>query len=281
MSNTFSGYQTLKVSLDPRGVLTVELHRPDIRNAFNETVISELTQAFGSAENGALAEGVKVVVLKGAGPVFSAGGDLNWMKRSIEMSHDENLKETRVLSKMFATMNECPKPVIGAIHGAAIGGGVGLVSICDIAIATEETQFSLSEVRLGIVPACIGPFVVSKIGASHARGLFISAERFDAAKALHIGLVHTVVKDQSALQKEVERVLGNVLQCGPNAMATAKRLILDLTWQERRQQFPDCLEYVSRTLADLRVSPEGQEGLKAFLEKRKPSWIAGAAKESK
>ena len=198
------------------------------------------------------------------------------MKKSIQFTYEENLKETRKLTRMFAIMNECPKPVIAAIHGAAIGGGVGLVSVCDIVLAVADTQFSLSEVRLGIVPACIGPFVVAKIGASHARGLFISAERFQASKAKEIGLIHEVVSDHAALKMAVDRVLENVLQCGPQAMAVAKSLVLNLSVPERRSQYQDCLEYVSKTLADLRVSEEGQEGIKAFLEKRKPSWLKDA-----
>jgi methylglutaconyl-CoA hydratase len=264
-------YRTLVSTLDSRGVLTVSLNRPEIRNAFNEVLIDELAQVFG---HDALNPAIKVIVLKGEGQVFCAGGDLNWMKKSIELNYQDNLKDTRILSQMFATLNECPKPVVGAIHGAAIGGGVGLVSICDIAIATQDTQFSLSEVRLGIVPACIGPFVISKIGASHARGLFMSAERFLAPKAKEVGLIHEVVADQMALDAAVERVLSNMLQCGPAAMATAKRLVLDLSWPERRAQYPEPLEYVSKILADLRVSAEGQEGLKAFLEKRKPGWLS-------
>ena len=262
--------RTLKIFLDSRGVLFVALNRPEIRNAFNPAVIDELHQAFSVD---AFKKEVRVIVLKGEGAVFCAGGDLNWMKQAIDFNYDENLQDTRKLSQLFELMNECPKPVIGAIHGAAIGGGVGLVSICDIAIATEDTQFSLSEVRLGVVPACIGPFVISKIGASHARGLFMSAERFQADKAKEIGLIHTIVKDQNHLNEEVERLLGNILQCSPNAMAVAKRLVLDLSWPERRAKLPDCLEHVSKVLADVRVSKEGQEGIRAFLEKRKPSWI--------
>ncbi len=266
-------YQTLKVTLDSRGVLTVAVNRPEVRNAFNEVMIEELTHVFKDEVGAAQ---VRVVVLRGEGPLFCAGGDLNWMKRSIALDYATNLAETNKLTRMFALMNECPKPLIGAVHGAAIGGGVGLVSVCDILVATQDTQFSLSEVRLGIVPACIGPFVVAKIGASHARGLFISAERFGAQKAYEIGLVHQVVADQKALSAEVERILENMLQCGPNAMATAKRLVLDLSWPERRAEHPDCLEYVSKTLADLRITPEGQEGIQAFLEKRKPSWLGKA-----
>jgi methylglutaconyl-CoA hydratase len=260
----------LNLSLNARGVLSVTLNRPEIRNAFNDVLIDELSAIF---ENEVIKPEVRIVVLRGEGSVFCAGGDLNWMRKSIELNYEDNLKDTRKLSRLFQTMNECPKPVIGRIQGAAIGGGVGLVSVCDIAIATKETQFSLSEVRLGIVPACIGPFVVAKIGASHARSLFVSAERFTAHRALEIGLVHEVVPDTLALDAAVERVLENMLQCGPNAMAVAKRLVLDLSWPERRSQFSDCIEYVSKTLADLRVSAEGQEGLRAFLEKRKPAWI--------
>lgn len=263
-------FQTLKVSLDRRGVLTVALNRPEIRNAFNERLILELGEAFGTV---ALDPAVKLVVFRGEGPVFSAGGDLNWMKKSVELSYEGNLADTSRLTKMFATMNECPKPVIGLVHGAAIGGGVGLTSICDYVIATQDTQFSLSEVRLGIIPACIGPFVISKIGVTHARALFMSADRFLAPKAKEIGLVHEVVADLAAGEKELDRMLGNMLQCGPNAMAAAKKLILDLSWPERREKIGDALSYVAEMLAHLRVSPEGQEGLKAFLEKRKPSWL--------
>jgi methylglutaconyl-CoA hydratase len=263
-------YQTLQASRDARGVLTVRLNRPDVRNAFNEVLIQELGQVFSQE---VMAPEVRVVVLRGEGAVFCAGGDLNWMKKAIDFSFDENLKDTRDLAQMFKRMNECPKPLIGAIHGAAIGGGVGLVSVCDIAIAVRDTQFSLSEVRLGIVPACIGPFVVAKIGASQARGLFVSAERFQAPKAREIGLVHEVVDTPQDLDTALERVLGNILQCGPNAMAVAKKLVLDLSWPERREALGDCLEYVARTLSELRVSAEGQEGVKAFLEKRRPSWL--------
>jgi len=269
-----TAYKTIKVELDEArfpGVLSVKLNRPDIRNAFNETMIDELTQVFSQD---VMSSEVKMVTLGGEGPAFSGGGDLNWMKRSVTLNLEQNLTETRTLTRMFSLMNECPKPLVGFIHGAAIGGGVGLTSVCDIVVATEDTQFSLSEVRLGIVPACIGPFVTAKIGATHSRALFISAERFGAKRAHEIGLIHEVVADATALEAARTRLLGNMLQCGPQAMSVAKKLVLDLTWPERREKQTDCLEYVSRTLAELRISPEGQEGLKAFLEKRKPSWIS-------
>ena len=263
-------YSTLRLETDARGVLTIWLARPDIRNAFNGQMIDELARAFGID---ALERKVKAVVLRGEGAVFCAGGDLNWMKQSIELDYEQNLNDTRKLTQMFAVLNECPKPVIGAIHGAAIGGGVGLVSICDIVIAVKTTQFSLSEVRLGIIPACIGPFVIAKIGASHARKFFLSAERFLAEEARDAALVHEVVETEAELAPAIEKILGNVLNCGPQAMAAAKKLVLDLSWPERRAQLPNCLNTVAEVLAKLRISEEGQEGLKAFLEKRKPNWL--------
>lgn len=268
-------YSNLKVSSDSRGVLTVSLNRPDVRNAFNETVIDELTRVF---QTEVIKPEIRAVVLRGEGPVFCAGGDLNWMRKAADSSYDANLKDTKALAEMFGLMNESPKPLIGAVQGAAIGGGVGLVSVCDIVIATQDTQFSLSEVRLGIVPACISPFVVSKIGPSHARSLFVSAERFLALKAKEIGLIHEVEKDARTLELTLERVLENILQCGPNAISVAKRLVLDLTWPERRSQFPNSLDYVAKVLADVRISAEGQEGVRAFLEKRKPAWLHGGKK---
>lgn len=263
-------YQSLKVSTDARGVMTVALNRPDVRNAFNDVVIDELGALFGKD---ALAPEVRAIVLKGEGPAFCAGGDLNWLKKAVDYDFSENLKDTRRLAQMFATLNECPKPLIGLIHGAAIGGGVGLVSVCDVVIASSEAFFSLAEVRLGVVPACIGPFVISKVGASHARYLFVSADRISAARAHEIGLIHEVVQAPGDLPKALEKVLENILNGAPNAMAVAKRLVHDLTWAERRAHCPDSLEYVAKVLADVRISPEAQEGLKAFLEKRKPSWL--------
>ncbi len=266
-------YETLVTQLDARGVLYVRLNRPDVRNAFNEKVITELYQVF---TKDAVKPEVRVAVLSGNGPVFCAGGDLNWMKESVDLTLEQNLADTRKLAELFRTMNEFSKPLIGAVHGAAIGGGVGLVSICDVVIASTETQFSLSEVRLGIVPACIGPFVVAKIGPSHARGMFMSAERFSAERAREIGLIHEVVNDPACLEASIEKTLARMLDCGPQAMAIAKKLVLDLSWPEKRSKLGDCLEYVAKVLAEVRASAEGQEGVRAFLEKRKPNWIKSA-----
>ena len=272
MSNTSYPYETLALHLNSNGVLTLSLNRPEIRNAFNQKMIEELGRVF---THEVLAPEVKVVVFQGAGGMFCAGGDLNWMKRSIELTYEENLKDTTTLTEMFATLNECPKPVVGIIEGAAIGGGVGLVSICDVVLATEDTVFSLSEVRLGIVPACIGPFVVAKIGASHARALFVSAERFKAQKAKEIGLVHEVFATRADIDTNLSNLTKNLLECGPKAMTVAKRLVLDLTWPEKRSRMPDPIHYVAQTLAELRVGAEAQEGISAFLQKRKPMWIGG------
>lgn len=277
MANTPHQYETLALDFNPNGVLTLSLNRPDIRNAFNAKMIEELARAF---THEVVKPEVKVVVFQGSklkdgSGMFCAGGDLNWMKRSIELTYEENLKDTTTLTEMFATLNECPKPVIGIVEGAAIGGGVGLVSICDVVLTTKETVFSLSEVRLGIVPACIGPFVVAKIGASHARALFVSAERFKGEKAKQVGLVHEVFNSRAEIDAYLKTLTGNLLECGPKAVTVAKRLVHDLTWPETRTRMTDPVGYVAQTLAELRVGPEAQEGISAFLQKRKPSWIGG------
>lgn len=257
--------KTLKTNSE-KGVFTIELARSEVRNAFNDELISDLKATFDRI---AADESIRVVLLKGQGPTFCAGGDLKWMQQSVQLSREENLTDTRKLARMFATLNSCPRPVVGLVHGAAIGGGVGLVSICDYVVASRETVFSLSEVRLGIIPACIGPFVLAKIGESQARAYFMSAERFNADRAREIGLVHEVVDNAEALKAAADRIVNNLLQCGPKAMGAAKALVRGI--KERSSE--EALEYVAVTLADLRVTPEGQEGLKAFLEKRKPSWI--------
>lgn len=262
-------FKNLRVNEDPRGVLEVCLARPEVRNAFNSAVIADLEQVFAKEVQ---RPSVRAVVLRGEGAAFCAGGDLQWLKQAVELPYAKNLGETRRLSKLFDSMNQCPKPLIGAVHGFAIAGGVGLVSVCDHVVATRETQFSLSEVRLGIVPACIGPFVIAKVGLSQARSLFVMAERFGAERAKAIGLVHDVVQDNAAMDLRVENLVAQVLECGPTALKEAKQLCMDLGWPERRAKVKNVLERISVLLAKLRVSPEGQEGIRAFLEKRKPNW---------
>jgi methylglutaconyl-CoA hydratase len=271
-----ANYKTLKVKLSDEGVLEIILNRPHVCNAFNNELISELSFVF---KNKIHSSEVRLVVLRGEGKVFCAGGDLNWMKHSSTLSYEENLEETRALIHLFRLMNESPKPLIGAIHGAAIGGGVGLVSVCDIVIATVETLFSLSEVKLGLIPACIGPFVIEKIGPSFARELFLSAERFKTTKANNIGLVHHIVEDHAELNNKVAETSVNILHCGPSALEAAKKLIHHLSWPENRAKCENCLEYSAEMLATLRVSEEGQEGVTAFLEKRSPNWLQLASVE--
>lgn len=264
------------VKLEKQGsVLRVKLARPEVRNAFNEKVIADLHQIFSTTVH---EPDVRAVVIEGEGDVFCAGGDLNWMGKAINVDFSENLKDTRALAEVFSIMNACPKPLIGKLHGAAIGGGVGLTAVCDLVIASKETIFSLSEVRLGVVPACIGPFVIAKIGASHARALFMSAERFRAEKALQVGLIHQIVDSADALEPAVKRSLEHMLQAGPNAVSVAKKLVLDLTWPDRMRAIPNSLDYVAEVLAKIRISAEGQEGVKAFLEKRKPNWLEKSEK---
>lgn len=252
--------ETLKVSLGERGVLTITLNRPQVKNAFNQEMIKDLVSIFTHYSSN---DHVRVVVLQGAGSVFCAGGDLEWMKQSVHFSYEENLQDIEKLAQMFLKINKFQKPVIGIAQGAAIGGGVGLLSVCDIVISKPDTQFSFSEAKLGIVPACIAPFVIAKIGLSHTRSLFLSSERISASHAFKIGLVHEVAEDVSA---SLDRMINSLICSGPNALIAAKKLISYLAGDVD-------MKHMVRVLAELRVSPEGQEGVSAFLEKRKPSWV--------
>ena len=253
--------QTLR--LERRGpVATVVLQRPEVRNAFNEVVIAELKKVFTS-----LGADARVVVLAGDGPVFCAGADVQWMKKSKGYSEKQNTRDARAMAEMFRAIDECPRPVIGRVHGAALGGGSGLVACCDIVVAAEGTQFGFTEVRLGIVPANISTFVLPKIGARAARRYFLTGERFDAGEALRIGLVHEVVKPD-LLDSRVGAIAQEILKCGPKAVAIAKELIRKGVSVPRNR----AIDSTVRTIARVRVSPEGQEGLAAFLEKRPPRW---------
>lgn len=249
-------------------IVRITLNRPEVHNAFNETLIAELTEAFESLRED---EATRVVVLQGAGKSFCAGADLNWMGKMVNYSFAENLEDARALARMFETIDHCPKPVVGRIHGAAIGGGAGLVAVCDVAIATPTAQFAFSEVKLGLIPAVITPYVMRKIGYGNARALFITGERFSAETALRMGLIHRLVPEEQ-LDTEVEAVVQNLLQNGPNAMAAAKMLLhaaLTLPHDEFRS-------LTIARIAELRVSEEGQEGIRAFLEKRKPNFGGGS-----
>lgn len=250
------------------GIARVTLDRPQLHNAFDEALIAALAQTFQALAGD---EAVRLVLLAGAGRSFSAGADLNWMKRASTYDEERNREDARALEAMLRAIDECPKPVIAMVQGAAIGGGMGLVAACDIAVAAETAQFATSEVRLGIVPAVIAPFVVRAIGPREARRRFLTAERFGAEEARRIGLVHEVVPPD-ALEDRVQAFAAEILKGGPLALADAKRLVRLV---EMMPQGGSILaEATVGMIAERRASDEGKEGIAAFLEKRKPAWIA-------
>lgn len=240
------------------------LNRPDVRNAFNEAVIAELTDWATLAADDA---DIRVVVLSGAGTVFCAGADLTWMSNVISYTHDENVRDATAAAALYGALDALPVPVIGRIHGAALGGGAGLAAICDVVVAEEAAVFGFTEVKLGIVPAMISPFVLRRIGESAARELFLTGMRFDAARAREIGLVHAVVP-AAELDARIESYVNEVLTAAPEAVATIKGLMRRVVG---RDPF-DVRGLTAETLALRRASPEGQEGMQAFLQKRKASW---------
>src|ERR687894_7336 len=249
---------------DDGPVATVALARPDERNALNAALIEELTRCFGElAED----ERVRVVVLTGEGPAFCAGADIGYMRDTAGFSYDENLEDARRLATMFRAVDELPKPVVGKARGAAIGGGAGLVAAADLAVAEEGTRFAFSEVRLGIAPATIAPFVARKIGLSRARALFLTGERFGAELAWEAGLVHWIAPLEE-LDAAVERVVAQLLQGGPAAQAAIKEALRQVEATEPME----ALGIMTQLIAELRAGEEGQEGLGAFLEKREPFW---------
>jgi methylglutaconyl-CoA hydratase len=245
-------------------VLRVTLNRPDVRNAFNEAMIAELT-AFAEAP---LPPGARVVVLAGAGKAFCAGADLGWMSKTVAYSHDDNVRDAQALARMFDALNRLPAAVIGRVHGAALGGGVGLAAICDIVVAAEDAVFGFTEARLGIVPAVISPYAIAKIGQSAARELFLTAARFPAARARAIGLVHAVVPEGD-LDSTIDAFTRDLLASGPEAVAGAKALIAAVAGRPPAE----VAAVTAGTIARHRVSAEGQEGMQAFLGKRKARWV--------
>jgi methylglutaconyl-CoA hydratase len=246
------------------GVEYVTLNRPDVRNAFNEGTITELTWW---ADSVAADAAVRAVVLAGNGPAFCAGADLEWMRRMATFSHQENLDDASDMARLFLTLDRLPMPVIGRVHGAALGGGVGLAAICDIVVAGSSAQFGLTEVRLGLVPAVIAPFVIAKIGRSAARELFLTGARFSAERARTLGLVHAVVADDE-VDAAIRGYLADLLAGAPGAVRAAKHLIAECC----KRPHSDAATLCAEAIAERRASPEGQEGIKAFLEKRKPNW---------
>jgi methylglutaconyl-CoA hydratase len=256
-------YNTLLVE-ESSGVLLVTLNRPEVHNAFNDQLIAEAVDLF----RGVGQRDVRAVVLRGSGSNFCAGADLNWMSRMVSYTRDQNVKDSANLARMYATINECPLPVIGRIQGAAIGGGVGLVAVCDIAVCTRDSKFGLAEVKLGILPAVISPYVMAKIGQTHARALFLTGERFDAERAQHVGLVHRVVEDTAALDTAVNETIEQIKTSGPQAVRECKKLIAHVASHE----LIDAVPYTIEAIATRRVSEEGQAGMNAFLKKEKPPW---------
>lgn len=253
-------------------VLRLRLNRPALHNAFDAALIAELTAALAAA--GADAE-VRVVVLEGAGASFSAGADLNWMRGMAAASEAENRLDSLALARLMRTLDELPKPTLARVHGAAFGGGVGLVACCDIAIGVPEAKFGLTESKLGLLPAVISPYVIAAVGARQARRWFASAEIFDAQTALRIGLLHEVVAAEH-LDAAVQHQIDLLLKAGPSAAAGAKSLIARVVATPDAQT----LDQANASLiAALRVSPEGQEGLSAFLDKRSPSWARKGEKK--
>ncbi|HJU46737.1 MAG TPA: enoyl-CoA hydratase-related protein [Gaiellaceae bacterium] len=245
---------TLRVERDA-DVLRLTLARPETRNAFDAALIAELSEAFVDVGR------VRAVVLAGDGPSFCAGADVEWMRASADLDYDANLADATALRRMLESIDSCPAPVVAAAHGHAFGGGIGLVACADIALAHERTVFAFSEVKLGIVPAVISPYALRKIGESAARRYFVTGERFDAAAALRIGLVHEVTDD---LDAALDRVLAELRTAGPRAARHAKKLVLER---------PDGPE-TARRIAERRTSEEGQEGLRAFLDRRPPKWTS-------
>ena len=248
------------------GVATVTLNLPEIHNAFDDKVIAKLYQIMTTLNAD---ESVRVVILAAKGKSFSAGGNLDWMKRAASYSHGENQSDAQGLAELLRALNTLSKPTIARVQGAAFGGAVGLVSCCDMAVGTPAARFSLSEVKVGIVPATISPYVIAAIGQRAARRYFLTAERFSAQTALELGLLSAVVEPEQ-LDDEIAKLVEALLSNGPAALTAAKKLIADVANQPISAEL---IEQTSKLIADLRISPEGQEGLSAFLEKRKPNWI--------
>jgi methylglutaconyl-CoA hydratase len=264
-------FRTIEVDVR-EAVALVALARPEVHNAFDETLIAELTRALEALDRDA---SVRAVVLLGQGRSFCTGADLNWMKRMAGYGRAENLADATALAGMLKTLHRLSKPTIARVHGSVFGGGVGLVACCDIAFAAHDATFSLSETKLGLIPATIGPYVVEAMGTRHARRYFLSAERFTAAEAFRVGLVHDICPDDE-LDGRINELLGALLLAGPQAQAEAKALIRAVA----AQPIDDAvIADTAARIARIRASPEGREGVAAFLEQRPPGWVPAALRE--
>lgn len=262
----------LKVDFN-KPVAFVLLDRPDVHNAFNDELVKLVTDAF--LELGQREE-VRLIVLAGSGKSFCAGADLNWMKRMVHYTHEENLADARALGQMYLAIAKCPKPVIARVHGAALGGGAGLVAACDIGIAIESVQFGFTEVKLGIIPAIISPFVLARVGPGRAREFFITGERFLAPVAMNIGLVQHVVSHELALDALIDSKISQILTSAPGAIAAAK----DLVFGVAARTLESSIEFAAEAIARARAGTEGQAGMQAFLERHRPPWIEKTEKNT-
>lgn len=249
------------------GVRTITLTRPDVRNAFNSEVIAELKAAFLAVANDTA---VRCVVLAAQGPAFCAGADLNWMRRMADYTREENLADAGELAAMLQAIYECPCPTIARVQGDVYAGGMGLVAACDMAVSVDTANYCLSEVKLGLIPATISPYVIRAMGARASHRYFLTAERFGAAEALRMGLVHEVVA-VDALDAKVAELTAALLGASPNAVRACKKLVQDVA---EREISPALVRMTVEGIADIRASSEGKEGVQSFLQKRKPNWLA-------
>ncbi|MEX0798197.1 MAG: enoyl-CoA hydratase-related protein [Bacteriovoracaceae bacterium] len=258
-------YEFLKLDIDNNGAAWIELNRPEIHNAFNDKLIEELRHVFFELDKD---DNCRMAVLTGAGKSFCAGADLNWMKSMVDYSKKENVEDSRKLAAMFAQIDNFSKVLIGKVNGAALGGGVGLVSVCDYVLASERAKFGFTETRLGLIPAVISPYCINKIGVSNARAWFMSGELFNAEKALEMNLVHQICPLED-LEEKMDELIESFLKAAPKAASEAKKLIKNVV----NLPGSDVGEYTLEAIAELRVSKEGQEGMQALLNKSRPSWI--------
>lgn len=256
-------------------VALVTLNRPDVHNAFDDTLIAELTNALGGLDTN---PAVRAVVLLGAGPSFCAGADLTWMERMAGYAYEQNLADAKTLARLLQTLANLSKPTIARVHGNAFGGGVGLIACCDIAIAAHQASFALTEVKLGLIPATIGPYVIEAIGARHARRYMLTAERFDAAEAYRIGLVHDIVASVEELDGRVNELLGALLAAGPCAQAAVKALVRAVAHRPIDERV---IADTAERIATIRASDEGREGIAAFLKRRPAAWVPAALRKGK
>ena len=254
------------LDVTPEGVATVTLNRPELHNSFSDDVIERLADIFDDLSK---QDGVRAVVIQGRGGSFCAGADLNWMRRAADFTEEQNLEDATALGYMLRSLNNMPKPTIALVHGSAYAGGVGLVAACDVAVAAKGAVFCLTEVKIGLIPAVISPYVIEAIGAHNARRYFLTAERFTAADAFRMGLVHEIAEDFAALEAARDRLVAHFLSGAPGAMAETKDLIFAV--RNRRIDSELVLE-TARRIAARRITDEGREGIASFLEKRKPRW---------